>query len=191
MSHPPDARLPPISFAHAALGAQLQRQSIEIVELVAASKRGVGAKSIRKAVAVLWLSLCCVPLTAIAKAKPGRYLIDAKGETVLDTTTKPTWQRVVAPQTYKWQSAKDTCKALVTAGGGWRLPTVRELRSLIDFGHSDPAIDKMAFPNTPSQFFWSATAYSGSSSSAWGVSFSNGGSYGVGTTSACRVRCVR
>ena len=145
----------------------------------------------RKTLAILCLLYWCAPAEVHAKAKPGRFVVDAKGETVLDTTTKLTWQRVVPAQTYAWQAAKDACKALPTASGGWRLPTVRELRSLVDFGHINQSIDKTAFPNTPSEWFWSATAYSGSSSLAWVVIFDFGSSSYYDVTNAFRVRCVR
>ena len=127
-----------------------------------------------------------------AKAKPGRYVVDTKGETVLDNATKLTWQRVVPGQPHNWQGAKDYCKSLPLAGGGWKLPSVRQLRSIVDRAQkSPPAIDPTAFPNTPYDYFWSATAYSGSSSSAWFVHFNNGGSYSLGVTDTYRVRCVR
>lgn len=53
----------------------------------------------------------------------------------------------------------------------WRMPTVRELRSIADLGRVDPAIDPTYFPNTPSNWFWSGSPYAGDSNSAWGVNF--------------------
>ena len=130
--------------------------------------------------------------TAAAKAKPGRYVVDAKGETVLDNATKLTWQRVVPGQTYTWQGAKDYCKSLPLAGGGWKLPSVRQLRSIVDRAQkSAPTIDPTAFPNTPSEYFWTAVAYQGGSSIAWFVYFYNGYSSSHGVANNYRVRCVR
>ncbi|MBB1089709.1 DUF1566 domain-containing protein [Rhodopseudomonas palustris] len=37
----------------------------------------------------------------------------------------------------------------------WRLPNIKELRTLVDYGRSNPAIDTRYFPNTPSSWFWS------------------------------------
>lgn len=126
-----------------------------------------------------------------AKAKPGRFVVDEKDVTVLDNLTKLTWQRVVPGQANYWQAAKDYCKSLSLAGGGWRLPTVRELQSIVDFGHNNPSIDKTAFPNTPSENFWSATATSATSSYAWSVHFNNGNSDYGGIIGTYRIRCVR
>ena len=55
----------------------------------------------------------------------------------------------------------------------WRLPTIEELRSIIDYGvmYFHPTIDTEYFPNAPSSWFWSASAFAGNTSSAWGVEF--------------------
>jgi hypothetical protein len=54
-----------------------------------------------------------------------------------------------------------------------------------------PAIDGTAFPNTPSEVFWSSTPWAGSSSSAWGVDFSYGYAGNGDVGYSYRVRCVR
>lgn len=149
------------------------------------------SKIMRAILTLVGLAIGTMPVAANAKAKPGRYLIDSKAETVLDNATKLTWQRAVVAQTYSWQSGKDYCKLLALAGGGWRLPTVRELRSIVDFGQSAAAIDKDAFPNTSAEALGSATTVSGTASSAWFVIFGSGQSGSNGVTGASRVRCVR
>ena len=40
----------------------------------------------------------------------------------------------------------------------WRLPNIKELQSLVKIG-SPPTIDAAVFPDTPSNVFWSSTAY--------------------------------
>lgn len=53
----------------------------------------------------------------------------------------------------------------VNAGNGlcnasdWRLPTMRELRTLVLADGSSPPIDPTYFPNTQTPFFWSASSY--------------------------------
>jgi hypothetical protein len=50
---------------------------------------------------------------------------------------------------------------------GWRLPTIRELNSIVDFGRFDPAIDPKYFPNSRgsgSSTFWSSSIYSNGAS---------------------------
>jgi hypothetical protein len=64
--------------------------------------------------------------------------------------------------------------------------------SLVRAGSANPAIDAIAFPNTPAEPFWTASPYTASMGYAWTVFFSNiGGSYYYQTSNAYRVRCVR
>jgi len=142
-------------------------------------------------VVVAWLAM--IP-GAWATAPAGRYTIS--GGTVYDTKTRLTWQQTLSTTTYTWADAQSYCASLPLAGGGWRVPSVKELLTLVDFsvapGSGTATIDATAFPNTPATGFWSSTPVAGSSSNAWGVDFHNGGtdSYGVGDN-YIYVRCVR
>ena len=60
----------------------------------------------------------------------------------------------------------------------WRLPTTRELFTLVHFGAQSPSIDAAFFPNTRASFFWSASTYSHSAALAWIVDFYDGNSPG-------------
>ena len=62
-----------------------------------------------------------------------------------------------------WCGAKD-----------WRLPTLDELRGIVDYSRYDPAIDTNYFPNTQSSLYWSASPNAYYSGNAWFVSFSYG-----------------
>jgi len=53
----------------------------------------------------------------------------------------------------------------------WRLPTKRELLSIVDNGRFKPASDTRFFPNTLSAHYWSSTPYSEQEESAWQVYF--------------------
>ena len=57
--------------------------------------------------------------------------------------------------TQKWQDALNSCKNLDFAGyTDWRLPNVRELLSLIDYGSHDPALPKdHPFTNVKELFY--------------------------------------
>jgi hypothetical protein len=74
----------------------------------------------------------------------------------------------------------------------WRLPTQRELLSLVNSGTSNPAFDATYFPHTPSDYyFWSATSRARDSAEAWFVFFGNGvtgTNYKTNTHSAWLVR---
>ena len=96
------------------------------------------------------------------------------------------WQTDVPDQRFTWQEAQEYAASL---GDGWRLPTIKELLTLVDYDRQKPACS--VFPDCPSEGFWSSSAFSGYSSYAWVVSFDfgNAGNGGVGYGN--RVRCVR
>jgi hypothetical protein len=131
-------------------------------------------------------------LLARADAPAGRYTI-ANG-TVYDTKTKLTWQQAVPGTTYTWANAKTYCAGLSLAGTEWRLPTVKELQTIVDELQTNPAIDATAFPSTPTSRFWSSSPLAGSSSSssyAWHVYFIDGSTYNEDVSKIYAVRCVR
>ncbi len=57
----------------------------------------------------------------------------------------------------------------------WRLPTREELRSVVDYGFSLPAIDKDYFPNTISSAYWTSSRYVNNDFRVWVVNFEHGG----------------
>jgi len=132
----------------------------------------------------------------LADAPPGRYT--ASGGTVVDSATGLAWQQTIATTggddgagRSTWANAKSYCAGL---GGGYRLPTAKELLTIVDFSKANPSIDTSAnaFPNTPSDPFWSATPLRGSPpASAWFISFDNGYAGNVDMMQPNRVRCVR
>jgi hypothetical protein len=130
---------------------------------------------------------------ARAAAPAGHYTFPATG-TVLDTKTKLTWQRTAPAATYAWSAAKTYCAGVgATLGGtGWRLPTIKELQTIVDETQTAPPIDSTAFPGTPALAFWSLTQTK-DSSGAWLVDFStttNGGTSSDVLTATYSVRCV-
>lgn len=70
----------------------------------------------------------------------------------------------------------------------WRLPTIKELITLIDFDRFNPA---SIFSDTVASCYWSSTTFSGFPNFAWFVLFYNGyPNYALKTT-LCYVRAVR
>jgi hypothetical protein len=54
--------------------------------------------------------------------------------------------------------------------GDWRLPNVRELHSLVDYGESSPAIPAgHPFSGVQSDEYWSSTSFAHFAVSAWYV----------------------
>jgi hypothetical protein len=77
--------------------------------------------------------------------------------------------------TRTWNEAIDWAEGLTFAGySDWRLPNIRELHSLADFGTSAPAINTTYFPNTRSDYYWSGSTYAGSTGYAWYMYFDRG-----------------
>ncbi|MFY0664792.1 MAG: DUF1566 domain-containing protein [Natronospirillum sp.] len=74
----------------------------------------------------------------------------------------------------------------------WRMPSLRELQSILDPMESAPAMNPEYFPNTLSTFFWTGTPYPDSSSQSWHVHVGTAFSYGNASRSSNRnVRLVR
>jgi len=130
---------------------------------------------------------CVQPATAAASE---RYRI-ADG-TVYDTQTRLTWQQVNPTSRYSWADADAYCAVLSLGGDGdaWRLPSINELQTLVD-DTTNPAIDLLAFPKTPSEYFWASSAVIDDASRAWTTFFTNGSTYSFAVTAAKNVRCVR
>jgi hypothetical protein len=139
--------------------------------------------------AVVALATVAFTRSADANAPAGRYT--TTGGTVYDTKTKLTWQQTVAPVTYTWAGAKTYCAGLNLGGTGWRLPTVKELQTIVDDSRTNPPIDATAFPSTPAGTFWSSSPLAGSSSGAWDVRFDSGRTEAPSVSLTLCVRCVR
>ena len=74
-----------------------------------------------------------------------------------------------------WGSAITYCEGLTFAGqSDWRLPNIKELVSIVDYGRFSPAIDTAIFPTAKSRRYWSSTTSASSTGYAWFVYFGNG-----------------
>ena len=122
-----------------------------------------------------------------ANAPGGRYTV-ADG-TVTDNQTGLVWQQADDGNTYTFAAAQSHCAGL---GGTWRVPTPKELLTLVDESRESPAIDTTAFPNTPATNFWTSAPSATNAGDAWFVDFN---AYGTSydyypATNAFSVRCV-
>jgi hypothetical protein len=114
---------------------------------------------------------------------------------VQDNVTGLMWQQATAPGNYTWQQAIDYSNNLNLGGyNDWRLPTVKELLSIVDYSRSNPAIDTTYFPDTQAfrnYFYWSSTTPQSGGANA--VHFSTGEvhAYYFDNFFGCYVRAVR
>jgi len=95
--------------------------------------------------------------------------------------------------TVTWDNAIAVCESLSFGGfTDWRLPTVKELKTIADMTKSSPAIDAFYFPNTVASFYWSSTSYAWDATNyALYVNFNDGHPYGTSKTGTYYTRCVR
>jgi hypothetical protein len=130
------------------------------------------------------------------KGFAGTRFTDNANGTITDNATNLMWIKdhsaVGAPfnAIMTWTDAITNCENLTYATQtDWRLPNVKELQSIADYGRYGPAIDPL-FTNTQS-FYWSSTTYASNTTYAWFVYFYSGNvNYDV-KTSSYYVRCVR
>lgn len=118
--------------------------------------------------------------SALAQAPRFRYI---KGDSeAVDRTTHLTWRRCLEGMNWDGVACAGTPATFVHEAAvahtqsqkGWRLPTAKELFSLVDRTQPGPVIDLDAFPGTPAEWFWSASLYDGYPGSAWQISFKDG-----------------
>jgi hypothetical protein len=107
----------------------------------------------------------------------GRFVDNGDG-TVTDNCTGLMWQKDTADvngdgkidgaDTLPWCDALAYCENLSFAGhDDWRLPNVRELQSIVDYGRPSPPIDPVF--GALSSFYWSSTSGAGGPGFAWYV----------------------
>ncbi|MDW7605004.1 MAG: DUF1566 domain-containing protein [Candidatus Nitrotoga sp.] len=116
-----------------------------------------------------------------------RYTLSEDGSEVTDTKTQLIWRRYPegmmannvghtgTPTAHTWDHALTLANDVaLTSSKAWRLPTVKELSSIVDANFTNPAIDTHIFPGTSTTPFWSASPVDGNPSKAWYVMFYGG-----------------
>jgi len=76
------------------------------------------------------------------------------------------------PSSDNWMSLKDAEEYCVKQGG--RLPTLKELHSLIDYSKYDPAANKKVFKDVKSSWYWSGMRTAWNAGAVWCVGFGRG-----------------
>jgi hypothetical protein len=144
-------------------------------------------------------TLCAVLVSVTAAADAPKLRYTTVDGTVKDNRTSLTWQLAVDPTLRNWVDARSYCAQLPLSNGGWRLPTLKELLTLIDPTRlTSPVLDTGVFVDAPAGLFWSSNVSvvpvtTGSPSDfAWSANFSDGTTNSSGKISdTYRVRCVR
>jgi len=130
-------------------------------------------------------------VNAVANAAFSHF--EAGIDTVTDMRSNLTWSHTLGEGNFK-KAEKLIAEANKKKLGGfddWRLPTVEELFCLADRSRYNPAIDTDFFPDTKSDWYWTASSGAFDSGSAWIVHFDDGGSNAFGRAYDAFVRAVR
>lgn len=164
----------------------------------------------------LWLTLLamsyavqaqtCKP-ESIPASTPNSQLQDNGDGTITDTKTGLIWKRCLEGQSgsdcasgsaeaFTWQQALQRAQTVNSSGGfagfsDWRLPTIKELSSLVEHQCVDPAINLTRFPNASNHWLWSSSAVAGFPNYAWGVFFLNGSTNWSDKSDGYQLRLVR
>jgi uncharacterized protein DUF1566 len=147
-------------------------------------------------------AVCARQDGAISSGCPmdGRFQDNGDG-TVTDNCTGLMWQKDFADVNHsgqfdegdrpQWCTAAAYCSALRLGGhDDWRLPNLRELQSIVDYGRHQPAWDPV-FTGV-SNTFWTSTAYDYNSDTLWLIDFYDGSLYGNnGRLAQSSIRAVR
>ncbi|MEA1053456.1 DUF1566 domain-containing protein, partial [Lamprobacter modestohalophilus] len=144
-----------------------------------------------------------IKVRLVRAGQPTVSFVDNGDGTITDENTGLMWAKCSvgrggpdcgsdSEQMMGWQQALTYAEEATLAGySDWRLPNVKELQSLVDYGTVEPAIDERLFPATPSSLFWSSSPDAWPSSYAWSVDFSGGDFYGHPKGYDLAIRLVR
>ena len=122
---------------------------------------------------------------------PPSYTDNGDG-TITDNVTGLMWQKEDDDITRTWDNANSYCNDITIAGySNWRLPSKKELISVLDCGTYSPSIDTTYFTGTNASNYWSFTTGANSSSLAWLVDFNSGLVDGRNKSNSYYVQCVR
>lgn len=128
-----------------------------------------------------------------AALSQGITVAASREETTADPVLQLEWSGTVSTERFSLDEATEIATAHRGAGhSDWRLPTIKELLSIVDYTRHEPAIDSAIFPNTKSSYYWSSSPFSANPDYAWIVNFDSGeASWVPRSNCAAFVRAVR
>lgn len=117
----------------------------------------------------------CVRHTATGTGVAEPYADNGDG-TVTDNRTGLMWQKTEGAAAINWEDSFGYASTLRLGGyDDWRMPNIKELRSLHTDYRVRPSIDTLYFPDTAMAIFWSSTTQVGQNgATAWTLDFTNG-----------------
>jgi hypothetical protein len=109
----------------------------------------------------------CVRETQNSITITARFLDNSDG-TVLDRLTDLTWEKAISQTAQTWENAILYCEGLNLGGNSdWRLPNVKEIRSLSDENKVQPSVNNTIFTGVTITKYWSSTSLPNQTTKAW------------------------
>jgi hypothetical protein len=102
-----------------------------------------------------------------------RYVLSEDGQSVCDNTTGYHWEQSPSSLYFNQENARAHCASL---GGGYRLPGIKELATVIDYSVGDQSALLNAGPFSGLNYadYWTATPYAPITTASWAINFRNG-----------------
>jgi len=120
--------------------------------------------------------------------------VSAEATMVKDSKTGLMWEDTPHVKNVKitQPKARMYCRELRLGGfENWRLPTIHELLSIVDYTRVEPALPKAFSYIEAESFYWTKTPLADSDDEFWGVNFKRGASSRASEYYDRYVRCVR
>lgn len=112
--------------------------------------------------------------------------------TVTDHLTNLVWAKTPAPDSMTWENALVFAENFALAGqDDWRLPNIKELKSLSEAGIANPSINTAFFPEIGIQKYWSGTTLQNQTTRAWHLDTRYGITTYTEKTGKLNLICVR
>ncbi|NBX88355.1 MAG: DUF1566 domain-containing protein, partial [Bacteroidetes bacterium] len=109
----------------------------------------------------------CVRETQSSVTITSRFVDNSDG-TVLDRLTDLTWEKSINQTAVTWEDAILYCENLNLGGNAdWRLPNVKEIRSLSDENKVQPSVNNTIFSGVTITKYWSSTSLPNQTTKAW------------------------
>ncbi len=134
-----------------------------------------------------WNDELCInrPCDSCSLLKRDSCFKQKQPETWVDPDTGLIWEKQGLEKRMSWKEALEYAETL---GDNWRLPTIHELFSLIDFSRDNPASTSI---NSQPLNYWSSTTSVNNMNYAWYVYFYNGSVNYSDKSESYYVRCVK
>lgn len=169
----------------------------------------IGASSLRflslaTALLIPLLGFAAICNENLFPSNPDNVYVSNGDGTVRDTRNGLIWKACAEGQSWSVSNCAGTAittdwaNSFVEANNSsfagfsdWRIPNLKELRSLVEECRSSPSINYSFFPGTPTSHFWSSTPVVFDPRFAFTVSFDYGNGYNARTFAYNHIRLVR